>query len=115
MSLATAHVLAHLFLSFYWRKGQAVITEKYGAHGCNVGEDGGFAPNISGQVFSSYFELSFFCIQFVILLLCICSFREGLDLVKEAISRTGYSEKIKIGIDVSATDFCIGIVAFCPF
>lgn len=62
---------------------KAVITEKYGAHGCNVGEDGGFAPNISG-------------------------FREGLDLVKEAISRTGYSEKIKIGIDVSATDFCIG-------
>ncbi|CAL5437511.1 unnamed protein product [Camellia sinensis] len=64
-------------------KGQAVITEKHGAHGCNVGEDGGFAPNIS-------------------------SFREGLDLVKEAISRTGYSEKIKIAIDVSATDFCIG-------
>ncbi|GMP42617.1 hypothetical protein CsSME_00012300 [Camellia sinensis var. sinensis] len=65
-------------------KGQAVITEKHGAHGCNVGEDG------------------------VILVLCICSFREGLDLVKEAISRTGYSEKIKIAIDVSATDFCIG-------
>ncbi|KAL7201580.1 hypothetical protein ACSBR1_033305 [Camellia fascicularis] len=62
---------------------KAVITEKHGAHGCNVGEDGGFAPNIS-------------------------SFREGLDLVKEAISRTGYSEKIKIAIDVSATDFCIG-------
>ncbi|GFZ19808.1 cytosolic enolase [Actinidia rufa] len=38
----------------------------------------------------------------VILVLCICSFREGLDLVKEAISRTGYGEKIKIGIDVSA-------------
>ncbi|XP_059430889.1 cytosolic enolase 3 [Corylus avellana] len=62
---------------------KAVITEKYGAHGCNVGEDGGFAPNIS-------------------------SFREGLDLVKEAISRTGYDEKIKIAIDVAATDFCIG-------
>lgn len=26
---------------------QAVITEKYGSHGCSVGEDGGFAPNIS--------------------------------------------------------------------
>ncbi|KAG9131762.1 hypothetical protein Leryth_009487 [Lithospermum erythrorhizon] len=62
---------------------KAVITEKYGAHGCNVGEDGGFAPNIS-------------------------SLREGLDLVKEAIGRTGYSEKIKIAIDVAATDFCIG-------
>lgn len=31
-------------------KGQAVITEKYGAHGCSVGEDGGLAPNISRQV-----------------------------------------------------------------
>ncbi|XP_024988149.1 cytosolic enolase 3 isoform X2 [Cynara cardunculus var. scolymus] len=62
---------------------KAVITENYGAHGCNVGEDGGFAPNIS-------------------------SFREGLDLVKEAVGRTGYNDKIKIAIDVAATDFCIG-------
>lgn len=62
---------------------KAVITEKYGAHGCHVGEDGGLAPNIS-------------------------SIREGLDLVKEAIGRTGYNEKIKIAIDVAATDFCIG-------
>nr|KAJ0213860.1 hypothetical protein LSAT_V11C400183260 [Lactuca sativa] len=35
-------------------------------------------------------------------------FREGLDLVKEAINRTGYNGKIKIAIDVAATDFCIG-------
>ncbi|KAJ8749743.1 hypothetical protein K2173_012294 [Erythroxylum novogranatense] len=62
---------------------KVVITEKYGPHECNVGEDGGFAPNIS-------------------------SVQEGLDLVKEAISRTGYNEKIKIAIDVSATTFCIG-------
>lgn len=62
---------------------KAVITEKFGANGCNVGEDGGFAPNISG-------------------------FREGLDLVKEAIGRTGHDEKIKIAIDVAATEFCIG-------
>ncbi|KAM5583395.1 cytosolic enolase 3 [Rosa sericea] len=62
---------------------KAVIVDKYGAHGCNVGEDGGFAPNIS-------------------------SFREGLDLVKEAISRTGYNDRIKIAIDVAATNFCIG-------
>ncbi|XP_061375435.1 cytosolic enolase 3 [Gastrolobium bilobum] len=62
---------------------KAVITEKSGAHDCNVGEDGGFAPNVS-------------------------SFREALDLVKEAISRTGYSEKIKIALDVAATNFCIG-------
>ncbi|KVH96651.1 Enolase [Cynara cardunculus var. scolymus] len=35
-------------------------------------------------------------------------FREGLDLVKEAVGRTGYNDKIKIAIDVAATDFCIG-------
>ncbi|KDP46567.1 hypothetical protein JCGZ_08539 [Jatropha curcas] len=62
---------------------KAVITEKYGELGCNVGEDGGFAPNIS-------------------------SVQEGLDLVKEAINRTGYSDRIKIAIDVAATAFCIG-------
>ncbi|EEF41858.1 enolase, putative [Ricinus communis] len=62
---------------------KAVITEKYGEHGCNVGEDGGFAPNIS-------------------------SVHEALDLVKEAISRTGYNDRIKIAIDVAATAFCTG-------
>nr|XP_028945133.1 cytosolic enolase 3-like [Malus domestica] len=62
---------------------KAVITEKYGAHGCNVGEDGGFAPNI-------------------------LSIKEVLDLVKEAISRTDYNDQIKLAIDVAATDFCIG-------
>lgn len=62
---------------------KAVITEKHGSHGCNVGEDGGFTPDIS-------------------------SLKEGLDFVKEAIGRTGYDEKIKIAIGVSATEFCIG-------
>ncbi|XP_012827908.1 PREDICTED: cytosolic enolase 3 [Erythranthe guttata] len=62
---------------------QAVITERYGSHGCNVGEDGGFAPNIS-------------------------SLKEGLEFVKEAIGRTGYNEKIKIALGVAATEFCIG-------
>lgn len=28
--------------------------------------------------------------------------------MKEAISRTGYGEKIKISVNVGATDFCIG-------
>lgn len=62
---------------------KAVITEKYGVHGCTVGEDGGLAPNVS-------------------------SVKEALDLVKEAIGRTGHDEKIKMAIDVAATEFCIG-------
>ncbi|KAJ4891263.1 Cytosolic enolase 3 [Raphanus sativus] len=61
---------------------KAVVTEKNGSMGCNVGEDGGLTPDIS-------------------------SLKEGLELVKEAINRTGYSDKIKIAIDVAATNFCI--------
>ncbi|KAK9086147.1 hypothetical protein Sjap_026558 [Stephania japonica] len=62
---------------------KGVIFEKYGPAGCNVGDDGSLAPNIS-------------------------SFSEGLDLVKEAIDRTGYSGKIKMALDVAATNFYIG-------
>ncbi|XP_076910513.1 cytosolic enolase 3-like [Bidens hawaiensis] len=62
---------------------KAVVAEKYGPHGCTVVEDGGLAPDIT-------------------------SFKEGLDLVMEAIGRTGYSTKLKLAIDVAATDFCIG-------
>ncbi|CAK7331358.1 unnamed protein product [Dovyalis caffra] len=36
------------------------------------------------------------------------SVQEGLDLVRVAISRTGYSERIKMAIDVAATTFCMG-------
>lgn len=55
------------------------------------------------------------CYAYIMLFfLCVClhfsvsSIREGLDFVKEAINRTGYNEKIKIAIDVAATDFCKG-------
>lgn len=40
------------------------------------------------------------------------SLKEALDLVNEAIGRTGYGERIKIAIDAAATDFCIGDVIF---
>ncbi|KAK5773454.1 hypothetical protein PVK06_049760 [Gossypium arboreum] len=38
----------------------------------------------------------------------VINVREGLDIVREAIGRTGYNDKIKIGIGVAATEFCIG-------
>lgn len=31
--------------------------------------------------------------------------KEGLDLVKEAIEKAGYTGKIKIGMDVAASEF----------
>ncbi|KAL5219152.1 hypothetical protein ABZP36_019836 [Zizania latifolia] len=60
-----------------------IILEKYGSDSCNIGDDGGFTPNIS-------------------------SISEGLDLVIAAIDRAGYNGRIKLAIDVAATDFCIG-------
>lgn len=60
-----------------------VILEKYGSDSCNIGDHGGFAPNIS-------------------------SISEGLDLVIAAIERAGYNGRIKLAIDVAATDFCTG-------
>ena len=50
--LLPSHASTHLLVVISVKqKEQAVITEKYGAHGCHVGEDGGLAPNISRQVF----------------------------------------------------------------
>ncbi|KAK7482646.1 hypothetical protein BaRGS_00026145 [Batillaria attramentaria] len=59
---------------------KAVIKGKYGQDACNVGDEGGFAPNIQDNM-------------------------EGLDLLKEAISRAGYTGKIEIGMDVAASEF----------
>ncbi|KAK7849718.1 cytosolic enolase 3 [Quercus suber] len=84
-----------------YQQNRAVITEKYGAHECNVGEDGGFAPNVSRQVPPKH------AVSLYDMLLSVDSLKEGLDLLKEAISRTGYNDRIKIAIDVAASDFCI--------
>jgi len=57
-----------------------VIAKKYGQDACNVGDEGGFAPNILEN-------------------------KEGLDLVVEAIEMAGYTGKVKIGMDVAASEF----------
>eukprot|EP00245_Coleochaete_scutata_P002385 TRINITY_DN1310_c1_g1_i1.p1 TRINITY_DN1310_c1_g1~~TRINITY_DN1310_c1_g1_i1.p1 ORF type:complete len:479 (-),score=144.03 TRINITY_DN1310_c1_g1_i1:286-1722(-) len=59
---------------------KAVIKQKYGQDATNVGDEGGFAPNIASN-------------------------KEGLDLVKTAIEKAGYTGKIKIGMDVAASEF----------
>lgn len=38
-----------------------------------------------------------------------CSISEGLDLVIEAIDRAGYNGRIKLALNVAATDFCFGM------
>jgi len=60
---------------------KAVIKAKYGQDACNVGDEGGFAPNIQNN-------------------------EEGLELLKEAIEKAGYTGKIEIAMDVAASEFC---------
>ncbi|KAJ2417168.1 phosphopyruvate hydratase [Coemansia sp. IMI 209128] len=57
-----------------------VINTKYGQDATNVGDEGGFAPNIQSN-------------------------EEGLELLTEAIAKAGFAGKISIGMDVAASEF----------
>jgi len=59
-----------------------VIKAKYGQDATNVGDEGGFAPNIQSN-------------------------KEGLELIKTAIEKAGYTGKIKIAMDVAASEFYV--------
>eukprot|EP00249_Psilotum_nudum_P011413 c23157_g1_i1 orf=394-1899(-) len=59
---------------------KGIIKKKYGQDACNVGDEGGFAPNIQDN-------------------------REGLVLLLDAIDKAGYTGKVKIGMDVAASEF----------
>lgn len=61
---------------------KSVIKEKYGQDATNVGDEGGFAPNIQDS-------------------------REGLDLLVTAIEKAGYTGKVKIAMDCAASEFYI--------
>lgn len=59
---------------------KSVIKEKYGQDATNVGDEGGFAPNIQEN-------------------------KEGLELLKVAIEKAGYTGRVKIGMDSAASEF----------
>jgi len=59
---------------------KGIIVAKYGQDAANVGDEGGFAPNIRNN-------------------------REGLELLKQAIAKAGYTDKVIIGMDVAASEF----------
>jgi enolase len=59
---------------------KGIINAKYGQDATNVGDEGGFAPNIQGA-------------------------KEGLELLVQAIAKAGYTDKIIIGMDVAASEF----------
>lgn len=57
-----------------------VIKSKYGIDATNVGDEGGFAPNVK-------------------------SADEALDLLIEAINKAGYEGRVKISLDVASSEF----------
>uniref|UniRef100_A0A5F4VZG5 Beta-enolase n=1 Tax=Callithrix jacchus TaxID=9483 RepID=A0A5F4VZG5_CALJA len=59
---------------------KGVIKAKYGKDANNVGDEGGFAPNILEN-------------------------NEALELLKTAIQAAGYPDKVVIGMDVAASEF----------
>nr|AHK26792.1 enolase [Epicauta chinensis] len=57
-----------------------VIKDKFGLDATAVGDEGGFAPNILNN-------------------------KDGLELIKQAIEKAGYTGKVEIGMDVAASEF----------
>ncbi|GAA5995571.1 hypothetical protein JCM5350_001981 [Sporobolomyces pararoseus] len=57
-----------------------VIKKKYGIDATNVGDEGGFAPNVQGA-------------------------EESLEILTEAINKAGYTGKVQIGLDVASSEF----------
>jgi len=59
---------------------KGVIQAKYGQDATNVGDEGGFAPNVTES-------------------------DEALELLMEAIDKSGHASKVKIGTDIAASEF----------
>jgi len=59
---------------------KSCIKKKYGQDACNVGDEGGFAPSVQAN-------------------------EEALDVLLEAIKKSGHEAKVKIGTDVAASEF----------
>ncbi|MBT3407036.1 phosphopyruvate hydratase [Candidatus Woesearchaeota archaeon] len=57
-----------------------IIKKKYGQNATNVGDEGGFAPDVSNV-------------------------GVALELIEEAISQSGYGKKIKVAMDAAASEF----------
>jgi len=57
-----------------------VIAKKYGQDAVNVGDEGGFAPNIADN-------------------------QEALELIMGALRQSGHEKKVVLGMDVAASNF----------
>jgi len=56
------------------------IKKKYGQDACNVGDEGGFAPSVQDN-------------------------NEALDILMDALDKSGHAAKVKIATDVAASEF----------
>jgi len=74
--------------TYHWLKD--VLKEKYGPASCNVGDEGGLAPNID-------------------------SAEECLELLKIAIQKAGYTGKIFIAMNAAASEFYKQVVFFLNY
>ncbi len=63
-----------------YHKLKEIVEEKYGKQAANVGDEGGFAPDVEHA-------------------------EEALDMLKTAIKRAGFRKKIKIATDIAASEF----------
>ncbi|OLQ14727.1 Enolase 2 [Symbiodinium microadriaticum] len=78
-------IIVNLMLIIYsgsqvYHNLKSVIKKKYGQDACNVGDEGGFAPSVQDN-------------------------NEALDVLMEAIEKSGHAGKVKIGTDVAASEF----------
>ena len=70
-----------------------IIAQRYGTDSVNVGDEGGFAPNITNC------ESSHACHP------AMHSVYTALDLILDAVRASGYEGKVKIALDVAASEF----------
>lgn len=70
-----------------------LITKKYGSDSVNVGDEGGFAPNITNLEGHNPVHPA------------MNSVDTALELICEAIRESGYTDKVRIGMDVAASEF----------
>merc|ERR1711866_34596 len=67
---------------------KSCIKKKYGQDACNVGDEGGFAPSVQDN-------------------------DEALDVLMDAIKKSGHEGKVKIGTDVAASEFYVAETKKC--
>ena len=72
-----------------------MLVEQYGTNSINVGDEGGFAPDITNEENPRSIRS------------CVNSIYNALDLIEEAIKRAGYEGQVEVGMDVAASEFYV--------